>query len=162
MKLLASCVLASALFVTTSAEAKQDVPAPPGNTGGAPAVVGVPLALESPPPVQTAVPELPPESDMYSVGMYAGGIALVVGGIVNSAIGIGIIAAFTSGGGDGFGSAFAIIIGVPVLFDGTVQISIGIPMIVVGGADAEPNPIEQAAQAGQLPTRSGLTLAIPF
>ena len=158
MKLAAWCVLGSALWVT-NVEAKQD--AAPDNTGDAPAVAATHV-LESPPPIQA--PELPPESGMYSVGMFAGGIALIVGGVVNSVIGIGLFAALSSQGGNGGAGALALVIGGPLLFDGTVQISIGIPMIVVGGADAESEPeqVEQVAQRTPVATRNGLTLAVPF
>ncbi len=159
--LLAPFVLVSAFSWANSAHAIEDVQPEPRSPAEAPvAVAPQPDVTGTPAPI----PELPPESDMHSVGMFAGGIALLSGGIVNSTIAIGLIVALTSQGGDGGAGVIAFIVGGPLLLDGTVQISIGIPMIVVGGSDAEPepNPVEQAAATSQLPTRSGLTLAVPF
>lgn len=165
MRFVASCVFALSLGISSVAEAKEMAApeAPPPNEPAGTA--SAPLAPAAPPlgGPQPAIAETYEEPEMHSVGMFAAGIALVIGGVVNSAIGIGIIAATTSSGGDGFGGVIAAIVGAPILFDGTIQISVGIPLIVVGGADAEmePDPVEHGALEG-LPMRSGLTLAAPF
>ncbi len=160
MRFVASCVFALSVGLASAAEAKEAAPpeAPP-STNAPDAVTSVAPTPFT--PSQPAVLETYEEPEMHSVGMFAAGIALLIGGAVNSAIGIGIIVATSDNGG--FGGILAAVVGLPILFDGTVQISVGIPLIVVGGADAEmePDPNERAV-LGELPARSGLTLTAPF